>query len=270
MHVRFARLGATATCVSCAALFKVDAATLRSDGSVSPLPSGAGGTTRPAGPRRDPRETALAGLGAAAQKSARAPAGASQPARLAPVHSEAWSAMTAAIVAAVALAAALAVGVFVEEPRSTAAVPDAHPLPEPLILALDLPPALTSGHEGSGAAQLRVRLNDPSLLDEPPAFDAVTLQAVRSHLEEADDAAGVPMLLLAVRNVSAATVRDPQFTVELLDESGTVLRSWRGRVPAALAPGQTLEFEAIPPPDMDRAAGRLVLRAYASPLAANP
>ena len=286
VHVKFARLGATATCLSCKSLFNVDAATLRSDGSTVTAAPAAPGTRRavskPVAPsagtsseRPRAREAA-----APAVRKARPATPRSQPPR---PESDSWSPITVAIVAAVALAAALAVGVFVEPPPKETATPDAHPLPDPLVRAMEDAPDIGFPGQSLHLADqppssppieaiipsLRVKLTETAERQQLDP-ESIALEAVESRIGLVDDANGESILQLALRNPTAQFVRDPRLTVELVDDGGGVIQSWHGTLEVAVAPGQTLEFEAAPPMGMGRAVERLVLRAYASPLTGQP
>lgn len=284
LRVKFARHGATATCPSCKALFKVDAMTLRSESHDGPQepPRRPGAADRLSVLRSAieqvdlPQQVAVAVAGEKVRPRA--------PARFAK-QEDVQSPLAVVIVAAFALTAAVVVWLMTggTEP-SLADERDPHPLPVPLASAteaarvqdqasadlLRTEPADEDPPELADRLGSRVQLiEQPSGGGEAPVVGAVALESVESKIS-AGAADGSPTLLLAMRNMAGHAVRNPRFVLELLDGSGAVLRSWRGAVDATLAPGQTLELQAEAPPDMADPPGRLVLRAYGLPMAAKP
>ena len=266
-RVKFARLGATATCGQCKGLFKVEAHTLRSNEHSATAP--------PQEPSAVERQAVVQ---TAVARSDIAPLPQRPPSRrpAAPTVARHDPPPPYAImsVAGVALVAALVVWLLTAgSPPADTAAHDVHPLPPPLASTAErmeeLPADAPPGEHGGPP---RVRLVERSTaLAQESAADLVPMEPVYSRMGISESGDGAQTLILAIRNMTTRPVRDPQFAIDLTDDSGAVLRSWRGSVRASIPPGQMFEFEALPPGGMmSPPAGRLVLRAYATPSAAKP
>ena len=215
--VKYSRIGATAKCVSCGNVFRVDEGTVRQLAPVEEL---------------KPLSTPLPSVEHEVSDTTPPP--------LNPPHPGGGKRFPLQILLTLLLLGAVVIVFVIVLREQGDPLNQSSPTRE---VALPEPPPATIVDEDILLTE-RVLLTPVTGASEPIP-DAVVLEAVPSRIGVAEDETGGVVFTIAVRNPGERAAYNPRIDVVVKDENGEVLRSWRCDLSVTLAPSRVLEFEAL-------------------------